>query len=102
VDLDSQFFKQFYAASLYIIILNCLPLGKPQKKKVHPLVAEPLRGGGGGKGRAIKEKRSFFKTFFFNLLPFKNKNFYFRQLIEIWTYRGFHEKGTHSYLCPQG
>ena len=94
MDLDSQFFKQFYAASLYIIILNT-------KKKVHPLVAEPLRGGG-GKGRAIKEKRSFFKTFFFNLLPFKNKNFYFRQLIEIWTYQGFHETGTHSYLCPQG
>ena len=38
-------------------------LGKPQKK-VHPLVAGPLRGGGGGKGRAIKEKRTFLKTFF--------------------------------------
>jgi len=34
------------------------------------------RGGGGGKGRANKEKRTFFKTFFFILLPFKNKNYF--------------------------
>ena len=32
-------------------------LGKPQKK-VHPLVAGPLRG---GKGRAFKEKITFLK-----------------------------------------
>ena len=32
-------------------------------KKVPPLVAGPLRGGGGGKGWAIKEKRTFFETF---------------------------------------
>ena len=30
-------------------------------KKVHPLVAGPLRG---GKGRAINEKGTFFETFF--------------------------------------
>ena len=35
-----------------------------KKKKVPPLVAGPLRGGEGGKGRATKEKRTFFKTFF--------------------------------------
>ena len=46
-----------------------------KKKKVPPLVAGPLRGGG-GKGRATKEKRTFFKTFFFILLPFKNKNYF--------------------------
>ena len=40
-------------------------LGKPQKKKVPPLVAGPLRGGEGGKGRATKEKRTFLKTFFY-------------------------------------
>ena len=46
-----------------------------RKKKVPPLVARPLRGGG-GKGRATKEKRTFFKTFFFILLPFKNKKYF--------------------------
>ena len=36
-------------------------------------MARPLRvEGGGGKGRAIKEKRFFF----FILLPFKNKNYF--------------------------
>ena len=34
-------------------------------------MAGPLRGGG---GKAIKEKRIFIETFFFILLPFKNKN----------------------------
>ena len=50
------------------------PLLRETQKKVHPLVAGPLRGGG-GKGRAIKEKINFFK-FFFNLLPFKNGNYF--------------------------
>ena len=36
-------------------------------------MARPLRG---GKGRAIKEKRTFFETFFFILLPFKNKHYF--------------------------
>ena len=40
------------------------PLRETKKKKVPPLVAGPLRGGEGGKGRATKEKRTFFKTFF--------------------------------------
>ena len=48
-----------------------------RKKKVPPLMARPLRGGG-GKGQAIKEKRTFFETFFFILLPFKNKNYLFQ------------------------
>ena len=48
-------------------------------------MAGPIRGGG-GKGLAIKEKITFFGTFFLILLPFKIKIFYFRQLIEIWTY----------------
>ena len=39
-------------------------------------MAGPLRGGRGGKGPDIKGKK----------LPFKNKLFHFRQLIEIWTY----------------
>ena len=40
-------------------------------------MARPLRGGG-GKGRAIKEKITFFETYFFILLPFnfKNKNYF--------------------------
>ena len=33
-------------------------------KKIPPLMAGPLRGGGVGKGRAIKEKRTFFESFF--------------------------------------
>ena len=63
------------------------PLGKRQKKNP-PLMAGPLRGGGGGKGRAIKEKRIFNETFFI-LLPLKIKIIllqYFRQLIVIWKY----------------
>ena len=39
-------------------------LREAAKKKVPPLVAGPLRGGEGGKGRATKEKRTFLKTFF--------------------------------------
>ena len=39
--------------------------GSSKKKKVPPLVAGPLRGGDGGKGRATKEKNTFFKTFFY-------------------------------------
>ena len=50
--------------------------GSRKKKKVPPLVAGPLRGGEGDKGRATKEKRTFFKTFFFILLPFKDKNYF--------------------------
>ena len=38
-------------------------------------MAGPLRGGG-GKGPAIKEKRTFIGTFFKNLLPIKNKNYF--------------------------
>ena len=38
-------------------------------------MAGPLRGGG-GKGRAIKEKITFVETFFFILLPFKNINYF--------------------------
>ena len=51
-------------------------LGKPQKKNP-PLMARPLRGGGGEGGlKAIKEKITFFKTFFFISLPFKNKIYF--------------------------
>ena len=39
-------------------------------------MARPLRGGGEGKGQAIEEKRAFFETLFFILLPFKNKNYF--------------------------
>ena len=41
------------------------PVREAAKKKVPPLVAGPLRGGEGGKGRATKEKRTFFFNFFF-------------------------------------
>ena len=37
---------------------------RKKKKKVHPLVAGPL-GGGGRKGRAIKGKKLFLKLFFY-------------------------------------
>ena len=46
-------------------------LGKPQKKT--PLMARPLRGGG-GKGRAIKEKITFWNFLFY--FVFKNKNYF--------------------------
>ena len=44
-----------------------------KNKKVPPLMARPLRGGG-GKGRAIKEKELILNLFFI-MLPFKNKNY---------------------------
>ena len=43
--------------------MNLPMLGKPQKK-VPPLVAGPLRGGEGGKGRATKEKRTLLFFYF--------------------------------------
>ena len=45
-------------------------LGKPQKKS--STNGQAIKRGGGG--RAIKEKRTFFETFFFILLPFRNIN----------------------------
>ena len=39
-------------------------------------MAGPLRGGGGGKGPAIKEKRFFEKLFKKILLQFKNINYF--------------------------
>ena len=39
-------------------------------------MARPLSGGGGIKGRAIKEKITVFLNFFFILFPFKNKNYF--------------------------
>ena len=35
------------------------------EKKVHPLVAGPLRGGGGEKAGALRKKKLFLKFFFF-------------------------------------
>ena len=49
---------------------NNYSLREAAKKKVHPLVAGPLRGGG-GKGQAIKEKKNFFGNFFFCHLNIK-------------------------------
>ena len=43
---------------------ECLYKGSRKKKKSST------------SGRATKEKRTFFKTFFFILLPFKNKNYF--------------------------
>ena len=45
-------------------------------------MAGPIREGGGGKGRAIREKRTFFEKI---VLPLKNKNYFTLVLIEIWT-----------------
>ena len=49
-------------------------LGKSQKK-VHPLVAGPLRGGGGVKAGPLRKKELFLKLFC-PLLSFKNKNYF--------------------------
>ena len=59
-----------------------------RKKKVPLLMARPLRGEGWGgvKGRAIKEKKTFFFIFFLFCCHIKIKIFYFRQLIKLWTY----------------
>ena len=46
------------------------------KKILYPQLARPLRGREGGKGRAIKEKRTFVETFFYILLQFKNENYF--------------------------
>ena len=42
-------------------------------KKFSSLNGRAIKRGGGGKGPAIKEKRTFKKK---NLLPFKNKNYF--------------------------
>ena len=39
-------------------------------------MAGPLRGGGGVKAGPLRKKITFFKPFFFILLPFKNKNYF--------------------------
>ena len=65
-----QTLKSFDMAQYETVSFDYVCKGSRQKK-VHPLVAGPLRGGG-GKGRAIKEKKNFFWNFFFILLPFKN------------------------------
>ena len=46
-------------------------------------MAGPLREGG-GEGRAMKEKKTFFETCFFILLPFKKKNYF--TLDNLWKY----------------
>ena len=45
-------------------------------KKVLLLMAGPLRGGGGVKGRQLRKKELFKKLNFFFILPFKNKNYF--------------------------
>ena len=45
-------------------------------KKSSSTSGRATKRGGGGNGRAIKEKRTFFETFFFILLPFKNENYF--------------------------
>ena len=50
-------------------------LGKPQKK-VPPLMARPLRGGGGVKAGPLRKKNLFLKLFFNIILPFKNKHYF--------------------------
>ena len=52
------------------LIFLRLPL-VAKKKKVPQLGAGPLRGWGGGKGRATKEKITFFGTFFPNVPKFQ-------------------------------
>ena len=51
-----------YSGSHDDVPFNTDTLGKPLKKSFS-LNGRPLRGGG-VKGRAIKEKRTFFRTFF--------------------------------------
>ena len=73
------------------------PLVRPLKKTLFLCVSSASRKKSsstngqtikrGGKGRAIKEKRTFFEFLKKNLLPFKKlKLFYLRTLIELWTY----------------
>ena len=54
-----------------------MELSKESRKKALLLMAGPLRGGGGVKGLTIKEKITFFKTFYrysdLNGLIIKNK-----------------------------
>ena len=53
-------------------LLKRTELGKPQKKS--STNGRAIKGGG-FKGRAIKEKRTFYETLFFILSPFKYKNY---------------------------
>jgi len=47
-----------------------------RKKNNSSANGQAIKRGGGDKGRAIKEKRTFFKTYSFILLPSKNKNYF--------------------------
>ena len=71
-------------------MVSCLKkiLYKGSRKKKISTNGQALKRVVGGKGRAIKEKGTFFETLFLILLPSKNKKlfYFFRQLIEIWTY----------------
>ena len=83
---------------MYVLTINVAALWEAAKKKVHPLVAGPLRGGGVGKGRAIKEKRTFFETFFFILLPFKNKNYFTLDILSKYGHITLKLVGRYFYL----
>ena len=65
--------------------MQCVRFSKGSRKKVIFLSA--IKGGGvlGGKDLAIKKK--LFELFFF-CCHFKQKIFYFRQLIDIWIFHG--------------
>ena len=60
-----------FSTKRHLFIYN-ICLGKPQKKS--STNGQAIKRGGGGKGRAIKEKKLFF-NFFFILFPFKNEIF---------------------------
>ena len=56
--------------------LCCIVLIREAAKKKVLATKSRATKRGGGKGRAIKEKRTVFETFFFMLLPFKNRNYF--------------------------
>ena len=57
-------------------------LREAAEKKFPPLMAGPLRDGGGLKAGPLRKKELFLKVFFI-LLPFKNKNYFSYRNMEI-------------------
>ena len=68
-DIKQNAVKLDHKASL-VSIPDQLMCTREAAKKVPPLMARPLRGGGGVKAGPLREK------LFFILFPFKNKNYF--------------------------
>ena len=71
---------------------------KGSRKKNPPLMAGPLRGGGGVRAGPLRKKELFLKRFFLILLPFKNKNYFTLDNLSKYGYFTIKSVGRYFYL----